>query len=103
MFSGDMDAAAVPNLVKLARGCSLLVFHCAVLDPPDSPGQLYDLHTPPKKIGEVARDSGAKSLLLSHLAPDVEGQEDAVRKSIGASYGGTVRFASDKLRVPVGK
>jgi hypothetical protein len=33
----------------------------------------------------------------------VEGQEDAVRKSIGASYGGTVRFASDKLRLPVGK
>ncbi len=43
VFSGDMDAAAVPNLVKLARGCSLLVFHCAVLDPPGSPKQLYDL------------------------------------------------------------
>jgi ribonuclease BN (tRNA processing enzyme) len=87
----------------LAKNADLLIFNCAVLDPPDSPAQLYDLHTPPKKIGEAARDSGAKSLLLSHLAPDVEGQEDAVRKSIGASYGGTVRFASDKLRVPVGK
>ena len=103
VFSGDMDASALPNLVRLAKNADLLIFNCAVLDPPDSPAQLYDLHTPPKKIGEAARDSGAKSLLLSHLAPDVEGQEDAVRKSIGASYGGTVRFASDKLRVPVGK
>lgn len=103
VFSGDMDASALPNLVQLAKNTDLLIFHCAVLDPPDSPSQLYDLHTPPRKIGEAARDSGVKSLLLSHLAPDVEGQEDAVRKSIRTSYAGPVAFASDKLRVPVGK
>jgi ribonuclease BN (tRNA processing enzyme) len=103
VFSGDMDASALPNLVQLAKNADLLIFDCAVLDPPDSPSQLYDLHTPPKKIGEAARDSGVKSLLLSHLAPDVEGQENAVRKSIRASFAGPVEFASDKLRVPVGK
>jgi ribonuclease BN (tRNA processing enzyme) len=64
---------------------------------------LYDLHTPPKKIGEAARQSGVKRLLLSHLAPDVEGQQTAVRKSIHASFAGPVTFASDTLRVPVGK
>jgi ribonuclease BN (tRNA processing enzyme) len=103
VFSGDMDASALPNLVQLAKNADLLIFNCAVLDPPASPSQLYDLHTPPKKIGEAARDSGVKSLLLSHLAPDVLSQEDAVRKSIRASYAGPVAFASDKLRVPVGK
>jgi ribonuclease BN (tRNA processing enzyme) len=103
VFSGDMDASALPNLVRLAKNADLLIFNCAVLDPPDSPSQLYDLHTPPRKIGEAARDSGIKSLLLSHLAPDVEGQQAAVRKSIGASYAGPVSFATDKLRVPVGK
>ena len=103
VFSGDMDASALPNLVQLAKDADLLIFNCAVLDPPDSPSQLYDLHTPPRKIGEAARASGVKSLLLSHLAPDVEGQEPAVRKSIRASYAGPVAFASDKLHVPVGK
>jgi len=103
VFSGDMDASALPNLVRLAKDADLLIFNCAVLDPPGSPSQLYDLHTPPKKIGEAARASGVKSLLLSHLAPDVEGQKDAVRKSIGAAFAGPVAFASDKLRVPVGK
>jgi ribonuclease BN (tRNA processing enzyme) len=103
VFSGDMDASALPNLVQLAKNADLLIFNCAVLDPPDSPSQLYDLHTPPRKIGEAARDSGAKSLLLSHLAPDVEGQQPAVRKSIGASFAGPVAFATDKLHVPVGK
>ena len=103
VFSGDMDASALPNLVQLAKNADLLIFNCAVLDPPGSPSQLYDLHTPPRKIGEAAHESGAKSLLLSHLAPDVEGQKAAVRKSIRASYMGPVAFASDKLRVPVGK
>src|SRR5580704_3754436 len=98
VFSGDMDASALPNLVQLARNADLLIFNCAVLDPPGSPSQLYDLHTPPKKIGEAARDSGVKSLLLSHLAPDVEGQERAVRKSIHLAFAGPVAFASDKLR-----
>jgi ribonuclease BN (tRNA processing enzyme) len=103
VFSGDMDASALPNLVQLAKNADLLIFNCAVLDPPGSPSQLYDLHTPPRKIGEAARESGVKSLLLSHLAPDVLGQEAAVRKSIRASYRGPVAFASDKLHVPVGK
>jgi ribonuclease BN (tRNA processing enzyme) len=103
VFSGDMDASALPNLVQLAKDADLLIFNCAVLDPPGSPAQLYDLHTPPKKIGEAARDSGVKSLLLSHLAPDVEGQKEAVRKSIRAAFAGPVAFASDKLRVAVGK
>ena len=103
VFSGDMDASALPNLVRLAKGADLLIFNCAVLDPPGSPSQLYDLHTPPRKIGEAAHASGVKSLLLSHLAPDVEGQKAAVRKSIGVSYAGPVAFASDKLHVLVGK
>jgi hypothetical protein len=103
VFSGDMDASALPNLVQLAKNADLLIFNCAVLDPPGSPAQLYALHTPPQKIGEAARKSGVKSLLLSHLAPDVEGQQDAVRKSIRASFVGPVAFASDRMRVPVGK
>lgn len=100
-FSGDMDASALPNLIRLAKGCNLLVFHCAVLDPPKSPPQLYALHTPPKKIGEAARDAGVKRLLLSHIAPDVEEASRSVLQSIRASYKGPVEFAHDKLRVPV--
>jgi ribonuclease BN (tRNA processing enzyme) len=101
VFSGDMDASALPNLAQLAKNADLLIFNCAVLDPPGSPSQLYDLHTPPKKIGAAARESGVKRLLLSHTAPDVEGREAAVRKSIRANFAGPVEFANDKLRVPV--
>ena len=40
-------------------------------------------------------------MLLSHIAPDVESAEAEVRKSIRASYAGRVRFATDKMTVPV--
>lgn len=103
VFSGDMDASALPNLVQLAKNAGLLIFNCAVLDPPGSPSRLYDLHTPPKKIGEAARDAGVKRLLLTHLAPDVLAQQGAVRKSIRNAFGGPVEFANDRMRVPVGK
>jgi ribonuclease BN (tRNA processing enzyme) len=103
VFSGDLDASALANLEQLAKGADLLIFHCAVLDPPGSPEQLYALHAPPKRIGEAARASGVKSLLLSHTAPDVESHEAAVRRSIGAAYAGLVAFASDRLQVAVGK
>jgi ribonuclease BN (tRNA processing enzyme) len=101
-FSGDMDASALPNLIRLAKGCSLLVMHCAVLDPPKSPQQLYAFHTPPHKIGEAARDAGVKRLLLSHIAPDIEEASRAVLESIRASYKGPVSFAHDKMRVALG-
>jgi len=101
VFSGDMDVSALANLERLAKGAELMVFNCAVLDPPGSPSQLYELHTPPRKIGEAARDAGVKRLLLSHLAPDVESREASVRQSIRASFAGPVMFAADKLRAPV--
>src|ERR1700678_2017840 len=82
VFSGDMDASALPNLVRLAKGADLLIFHCAVLDPPGSPEQLYELHTPPRKIGEAAKQSGVKSLRMIHTAPDAESRESAGRSSI---------------------
>lgn len=103
VFSGDMDASALPNLVQLAKDADLLIFNCAVLDPPESPSQLYDLHTPPRKIGEAAHQSAVKSLLLSHLAPDVLGKKEEVRRSIRASYAGPIAFATDRLGVPVGQ
>jgi ribonuclease BN (tRNA processing enzyme) len=103
VFSGDLDASALPNLVQLAKDADLLIFNCAVLDPPASPWQLYELHTPPKKIGEAAHQSAVKSLLLSHLAPDVLSAKEAVRKSIRVSYTGPIAFATDRLRVPVGQ
>jgi ribonuclease BN (tRNA processing enzyme) len=98
-FSGDIDAKGLPGLRTIAKGSDLLVFNSAVLDPPGSPAILYTLHTPPRAIGELARDAGVHNLLLSHISPAVEANQDAVLESIRRSYQGPVSLAADRTRV----
>ena len=98
-FSGDIDAKGLPGLRTIAKGSDLLVFNTVVLDPPGSPPVLYTLHSPPRAIGELARDAGVHRLLLSHISPAVEENEDAVLESIKRSYQGPVSFAADRTRV----
>jgi len=102
VVSGDL-ASKNDNLTRLAEGADLLVFDTAVLEPPGSPAGLYDLHTPPKRIGEVAAKAGVKALLLSHLPPSVEEAKDAVLSAVRSGYQGPTTFASDCLRIDLTK
>ncbi len=102
VISGDL-ASKNDNLAHLADGADLLVYDASVLDPPGAPAQLYELHTAPKRIGEVAAEARVKSLLLSHLTHDVEKSEHDVLRSVRASYTGPARLASDCLRVDLAK
>jgi len=97
-FSGDLDTSGLPNLAKLAANTDLLVVNAVVLDPPGSPEILYELHSPPAKIGETARDAKAKRLLLSHIGPGIEKNLKSVKASIARSYSGPVEMAEDKTR-----
>jgi ribonuclease BN (tRNA processing enzyme) len=97
-FSGDIDAQGLPALHSLAKSTDLLVFNTVVLDPPGSPAILYTLHTPPHVIGELAKEVGARALLLSHISPAVEESQRAVLDSIAKTYAGSVIFATDGMR-----
>jgi ribonuclease BN (tRNA processing enzyme) len=98
-FSGDIDAAGLPALRRISRTTDLLVFNSVVLDPPGSPAILYNLHTPPRAIGELAGDAGVRGVLLSHISPAIDANRDAVLESIHLSYAGPVAFAKDGLRI----
>jgi ribonuclease BN (tRNA processing enzyme) len=98
-FSGDIDAAGLANLRRIAEYSDLLVFNSVVLDPPASPAVLYTLHTPPAAIGELAHAAGVHRLLLSHLSPSTEARRDAVFKSIRNHYAGPLSQAVDGMRL----
>lgn len=98
VFSGDL-ASKNDNLARLAKGADLLVYDTSVLDPPGSPEHLYDLHTAPHRIGEVANEAGVKSLLLSHIPPQVDKNKAAVLTSIKKAFKGTARFVDDCRRI----
>jgi len=101
VFAGDIDASGLPSLARLAKGADLLVVSCAVLDPPGSPAALYQRHSAPMALGEVAADAQVKALLLSHLPPAVEVKQAEVLASVRVRYPGPVTFAEDGMRVSV--
>jgi ribonuclease BN (tRNA processing enzyme) len=100
-FSGDIDPQGLDNLTKLAANTDLFVFNCAVLDPPGSPAELYTRHSPPKRIGEVAKAAGARHLILTHIPPLVDKFRSAVKTSVQQTDQSSVDFAEDKMRVAV--
>lgn len=98
VVSGDL-ASKNDNLASLADRADVLVYDAAVVDPPGSPAKLYDLHTSPKRIGEVAAKAHVKSVLLGHVPPNVESAKADVLRSVHATFGGPADLASDCLRV----
>lgn len=98
VVTGDL-ASKNDNVVKLATGADVLVYDAAVIDPPGSPKKLYDLHTAPRRIGEVAAAARVGSLLLSHIPPMVEQAAEPVLRSVKETYRGPVAFAADCMRV----
>jgi len=99
VFSGDIDPLGLEDLGLIADHCDLLVFNTVVLDPPHSPSILYALHTPPKRIGEVAAAAKVGALLLTHLNPAIDEAHESVLASIRHSYHGPVTFAEDRMHV----
>jgi ribonuclease BN (tRNA processing enzyme) len=102
VVSGDL-ASKNDNLAQLAAGADLLVYDTAVLDPPGSPKKLYDLHTPPHRIGEIAAEARVRSLLLSHIPPAVDAAKSDVLRSVHATFKGEARFAEDCSRIDLTK
>lgn len=87
VISGDL-ASRHTRIIDLARNASVLVYDASVLDPPGSRPILYELHTPPKRLGEVAAAAGVRTVILSHITPDVDAHREQVLASVRASFHG---------------
>ena len=98
-FSGDIDPKGHAALKSIAQGSDLLVFNSVVLDPPQSPAILYELHTAPSDIGQLARTAAIHRLLLAHLNPAIDAHRDEFTRSIKASFDGDLDFATDGMEV----
>ena len=94
-FSGDMNGK-YHTLEKLAWKTNLLVMHNAV--PKHATGVATHLHMTPLTIGKIAKETGAKSVVLSHRMLRTLGKEKETKTEIRKSYKGTIKFANDKSK-----
>lgn len=111
-FSGD--TAPSPNLIRLARDTDILVHEVIDADwvralygePPYSPDEegfiehLLHSHTTIEQVGPVAEQAGAKTLVLSHLAP---GNNPSERwQAASAGYSGELIIGEDLMEIGIG-
>ena len=74
----------------------MLLAECSL--PDDQP---LDMHLTPTRAGELARDAGARRLVLTHFYPPVETTDPARRAA--AAFGGPVTAAKDGDRFTIGR
>lgn len=100
VISGDL-ASTGTHIGALARGADVLVYDTAIVPVPELADVRYELHTVPRRIGQVAAAAGVETLVLSHVSGVVEPKKDEVLAAIGESFTGEVRFASDCMHLPL--
>ncbi len=90
VYSGDTDLSS--SLTELARGADLLVLECS------NPFKVEG-HLTPAEAGRLAREAGAKRLLLTHFYPPCDRVD--VTALAAAAFPGEVLRAEDGLHLVV--
>jgi ribonuclease BN (tRNA processing enzyme) len=69
---------------------------------PENAGEVAkNLHMLPSEIGDVAKRSEAKKVVLSHFMKRTIGRELETLQSIRRSYPGVIIFAEDGQKIPL--
>ncbi|MBL7070619.1 MAG: MBL fold metallo-hydrolase [Candidatus Omnitrophica bacterium] len=91
-YSGDTEYCA--NIVELAQGADLLILECSFPDGAEVKG-----HLTPSHAGRIAREAGAKKLVLVHLYPMCEDQ--GILSQCKKEFIGNTEIASDLMKVTI--
>lgn len=113
VFSGD--TAVSTNLIRLAQGADLLVHEAVELESSaarmgwneTTMKHMREVHTDVAEIGRIARDSGVRSVALTHLVPDAFAHrewEQALKKSArNAGFTGGIHVCQELQDVPLSR
>ncbi|MEE9218868.1 MAG: ribonuclease Z [Acidobacteriota bacterium] len=93
VYTGDTEYCE--DLVRLARGCDLLLCECSFPDESPAAG-----HLTPSQAGRIAGEAGARKLMLTHFYPACEAIDLAAQ--VRRAYEGDLVLAEDLLQVSVG-
>jgi len=96
MISGDTNDAD-KTLTTLAKGVNLFVAHHAV--PQTAKGYATELHMRPSTIAKIAKEAGAKKILLTHRMKRTIGLETETLNEIKKVFKREVVFAEDRMKI----
>lgn len=91
-ITGDTDYG--PDLVELARDVDLLITECSFPE-----GKKVEGHLTPTLAGRVAREGGARALVLNHFYPETDDAE--IMAHVMSEYDGNITLAEDFLEITI--
>ncbi len=101
VFSGDTNNAD-GTLASFAKHADVLVLHNAIEDIEKGAGSAAtNLHMTPKQIIEIAKESEAKRIVLSHIMKRSEAGLDGLTEAIAVIAPGRVFAAQDLMNIPL--
>ncbi|MGQ0793186.1 MAG: MBL fold metallo-hydrolase [Deltaproteobacteria bacterium] len=92
VYSGDTDYC--PSLVELAEGADLLLIECSLPD-----GMKARNHLTPSEVVRIAKESGVKRVVLTHLYPICD--ESDILPQIRRAVAAEVILAEDLMEISV--
>jgi len=97
VWVGELGAGSITKIVHnaLAMSIDLLLAECSL---PEE--MAMDSHLTPERAGDLAREAGARRLVLTHFYPPVETSDPA--RAAGARFAGPVAAARDGDRFIIG-
>src|SRR5207253_1862056 len=93
VYTGDTGPSS--KLAQWATGADLLLAECSLPE-----ALAMDIHLTPERAGDLAREAGARRLVLTHFYPPVETSDPA--RAAGARFKGPIAAARDGDRVVIG-
>jgi ribonuclease Z len=100
-FAFIMDTRLCENAFALADGADLIVCEATFLDADAELAPAYG-HLTARQAGQIAAESGVRTLVLSHFSQRYARQEPRrFADEAGAVFGGEIVVAADLERVPV--
>ena len=91
-YSGDTDYCG--NMVDLARKADLLILECSFPE-----GGKVEGHLTPSWAGKIAREAGAKKLLLTHFYPMCDKYD--IIAQCRKEFDGEIGLAADLMRIKI--
>lgn len=101
-FAFVMDTRMCDGVHALAEGCDLLVIESTFLDEDLELAEDHG-HLTAGQAASVARDAGARHLVLTHFSQRYSDPEQFEQQARSAGFEGELTVAHDLLRVPVPK
>jgi len=84
------DTGPCPALLSLARDVDILVSECALPD-----GKAVPTHLSPASLGAAAREAGCRTLVVTHLYPELDPAE--ALSGLAAEFAGEIILGHDGL------